>query len=125
MPRVKLPSAQARKTLQGIGTAETRALLFLADVEAYGLPKPEREHRFHATRKWRFDFCWPQEMIALESEGGVFVQGRHSRGASMMQDMDKYNAAALLGWKVLRIASRELTTKGVELVRLALRGEAP
>lgn len=63
---------------------------------------PEREHRFHDTRKWRFDFAWPAQKIAVEVEGGVFIQGRHSRGASMLADMEKYNAASEAGWKLFR-----------------------
>ena len=28
------------------------------------------EYRFHPTRKWRFDYAWPENKIALEVEGG-------------------------------------------------------
>lgn len=61
-----------------------------------------REYRFHPTRKWRFDLAWPDSMVALEIEGAVWVQGRHTRGSGFAKDMEKYNAAALLGWRVLR-----------------------
>lgn len=77
-------------------------------IEA-GVPEPQREFRFHPTRKWRFDFAWPDAMIAVEVEGAVFSGGRHSRGAGMVADMDKYNTAALLGWTVLRVASPHIT----------------
>lgn len=66
------------------------------------LPKPVREYRFHPVRKWRFDFAWPELMIACEVEGGLFIQGGHSRGAAYEDDCEKYNAAALLGWTVYR-----------------------
>lgn len=77
-------------------------------IEA-GVPEPQREFRFHPTRKWRFDFAWPDAMIAVEVEGAVFSGGRHSQGAGMVADMDKYNTAALLGWTVLRVASPHIT----------------
>jgi len=77
---------------------------------AYRLPTPTAEFRFHPVRRWRFDFAWPDQKIALEVEGGIFVMGRHSRGAGMEADMEKYAAALVSGWKVLRISPKHLTT---------------
>ena len=74
-----------------------------------GLPKPVMEYEFHPTRKWRFDFAWIRQMIALEVEGGTFIAGRHSRGEGMRADMEKYNAAATLGWRVLRVMPENLS----------------
>jgi hypothetical protein len=61
-----------------------------------------REHRFHPTRRWRFDFAWPLISVALEVEGAVWVGGRHTRGSGFLGDMTKYNTATLMGWRVLR-----------------------
>ena len=58
--------------------------------------------RFAEGRRWRFDFAWPGEKLAVEVEGGIFTRGRHTRGTGMLADMEKYNRAALLGWRVLR-----------------------
>lgn len=66
------------------------------------LPEPVPEYKFHPTRKWRFDWCWPTQKIALEIEGGVYTRGRHTRGKGYENDVRKYNAATLLGWKVIR-----------------------
>ena len=66
------------------------------------LPLPEREHAFHPKRKWRFDFAYLEAKIAIECEGGVWVNGRHSRGQGFTEDCAKYNQAAVLGWRVLR-----------------------
>lgn len=65
-------------------------------------PQPVREYRFHPTRKWRFDFAWVRERIAVEIEGGAWSQGRHTRGAGFSEDCAKYNAATCAGWRVLR-----------------------
>lgn len=67
-----------------------------------GLPEPELEYRFHPERKWRFDFAWPDLLIAAEVEGGVWTQGRHSRGGGFINDCRKYNSAAELDWLVFR-----------------------
>lgn len=71
-------------------------------IRAVGLPEPVREHRFHPVRKWRFDFAYPERKIGIEVEGGVWVKGRHTRGSGFIEDCEKYNEAALLGWAVLR-----------------------
>ena len=62
-----------------------------------------REHRFHPERRWRFDFAWPAQLVALEVEGGTWIAGRHNRGSGFAADCEKYNAAAIAGWRVLRV----------------------
>lgn len=71
-------------------------------VQAYQLPVPEREFLFHPTRKWRFDFAYPKIKVAIECEGAIWSFGRHTRGSGFVKDCDKYNSAALLGWRVLK-----------------------
>jgi hypothetical protein len=73
-----------------------------------GLPAPAEEYRFHGTRKWRFDFAWPSHKLALEVEGGTFVGGRHTRGSGFAKDLEKYNTAAAMGWRLIRVVPREL-----------------
>ena len=69
------------------------------------LPDPVTEHRFHDTRKWRFDFAWPDVNTAVEVEGGTWSGGRHTRGAGFANDCEKYNEATRLGWRVYRFTS--------------------
>lgn len=61
-----------------------------------------KEYRFHPERRWRFDYADVEHKIAIELEGGVWVRGRHNRGAGYIKDTKKYNAATVLGWRVLR-----------------------
>lgn len=84
------------------------------------LPEPVMEFQFHPSRKWRFDWAWVDQKVALEIEGGAFVGGRHTRGAGYTRDMAKYNAAQLLGWKVFRCVPNELLTVGFDTVKEAL-----
>lgn len=72
-------------------------------LQAAGLPTPEREHRFAPPRKWRFDFAWPHLMVALEVDGGTMSGGRHTRGKGFEADCEKTNAAAINGWLLLRV----------------------
>jgi len=95
-----------------------RAEVFLRALEVRGLPRPEREWKFDAKRRWRFDYAWAQQMIALEVEGGVWTGGRHTRGAGFLKDIEKYNRAAVLGWRLLRVTPDKLVSFGTfEMLR--------
>ena len=72
------------------------------------LPDPVAEYRFHPPRRWRFDLCWPDHRLAVECEGGVWTGGRHTRGAGFEADLEKYNTAAMDGWRVLRYSGRHI-----------------
>ncbi len=74
-------------------------------LQVAGLPAPVREHRFDASRRWRFDFAWPDRLVAAEVEGGTWAGGRHSRGEGYAKDLEKYNAAAVGGWLVVRLTT--------------------
>lgn len=77
-------------------------------IRALQLPTPQREYRFHPKRRWRFDLCWPTHKIACEVEGGVYAQGRHTRGKGFENDCEKYNEATLDGWRVLRVTTGQV-----------------
>ena len=86
-------------------------------IVAAGLPEPECEFRFHPKRKWRFDLAWPEIMVAVEIEGGTWTGGRHVRGKGFERDCEKYNAAAILGWTLLRFTPAMIRS-GVALATL-------
>lgn len=67
------------------------------------IPEPLAEHEFHPTRKWRFDFAWPDHKFAVEIEGGLFKGGRHQSLSGFLGDCEKYEVALRLGWTVYRV----------------------
>ena len=83
-------------------------------VSAYyvqsGLPAPVFEHRFHHTRKWRLDIAWPDHKLAVEVQGGIFIQGRHSRGAAMLKEWEKLNALVVMRWRVMYCQPKDVCT---------------
>lgn len=82
-----------------------------------------KEHRFYKSRQWRFDYALPKYKIALEVEGGVWTQGRHVRPRGFLGDMNKYNTATLLGWRVFRTTpSKLLTAHTLQLIKSAISG---
>lgn len=93
------------------------SMLFVAS----GSPYPEREVKFHPTRKWRLDYAWPDVRLAVEIEGGVYTNGRHTRGHGFVKDMEKYNALTELGWRLLRYEPAKVDFDQVARVHRTLR----
>ena len=81
-----------------------------------------KEYRFCPSRKWRFDFAFPTEKVAVEIEGGVWVNGAHNRGAHFLSDMEKYNWATINGWKVLRYTNSNLKQGIFDLTAVFSKG---
>lgn len=69
----------------------------------------QAEVRFDCVRRWRFDYASQARRIAIEIEGGVYSRGRHTRPKGFLGDIDKYNAATLQGWRVLRCTPQTFT----------------
>ena len=82
----------------------------LFQIKSLDLEIPVREVRFHETRKWRFDFFWSTAKVACEVEGGIWLSGggRHNRASSFLKDAEKYNEAALMGIKVIRVCDKHI-----------------
>lgn len=102
------PAAKKRPRLPRAPSAIEE--LFNVQVRALKLPATTREHKFHPVRKWRIDFAWPGRKLAVEIEGGIWTQGRHTRGAGVRADMEKYNSLASLGWTLLRFDGFAVTS---------------
>lgn len=83
---------------------------FIKLVELYLKLDVWPEFYFMVTRQWRFDYCIPEHKIFIEVEGGVYTNGRHTRPKGFMGDMEKYNSATALGWKMIRTTPSELLT---------------
>jgi len=96
---------------------------FFLSMRAFNHPIPEREYRFHPTRKWRFDFAWPEMKVALEVEGGIYGgkntsgKSRHTTIKGFENDCIKYAAAARLGWRVYRFSTGQVL-KGIALLHI-------
>jgi hypothetical protein len=83
----------------------------------------EPEYRFEPARRWRFDFAHPSTKIAVELEGGIHMQGRHNRAQGMMDDAEKYNHAASLGWRVFRLTTGMVTEANVKMIAAVIERE--
>ena len=68
----------------------------------------EREFVFAPPRKWRADWRVNGTRILLEFEGGLFADSKigHGNVGGILRDIEKYNAAAIAGWTVIRITPK-------------------
>lgn len=82
-----------------------------------------KEFKFHPSRRWRFDYAIPEHKIAVEVEGGVWTNGRHTRPQGFLGDIEKYNTATLMGWRVFRTTPTELVrTATLKMIKQAILG---
>ena len=82
-----------------------------------------KEYKFHPTRRWRFDYAIPEHKIALEVEGGVWTGGRHTSPKGFLGDIEKYNTATLMSWRVFRTTPDELyKLSTINLIKAAILG---
>lgn len=118
IPGIKKPNKPATKQRNGYNTA-----VVLAYFKEMGLPEPIPEYHFAKEamgRNWRFDFAWPTVLwtdgrlthpgLALECQGGIFQKGggRHNRGAAMLKEWEKLNAAAAMNYRVIYCQPSEI-----------------
>lgn len=84
--------------------------VLVAEVRQAGFADPVPEHHFHPERKWRFDLAWPAVKVAFEREGLApgGKAGRHNRTTGFVEDIEKYNAAQVLGWCVIRGTGKQI-----------------
>jgi hypothetical protein len=121
------------RTKRGISKGKRAAQNLASLVADVFMVTPVLEHRFAAElaggtgkgvqdrvkaiglKDWRLDLAIPEYKIAVEFEGGTFSVGggRHNRGMGAINDMHKYNAATVNGWRVLRYTHTHHTTSQI------------
>lgn len=75
-------------------------------------------------KDWRFDFVFLDKKLAVEVEGGIYVNGRHNRGKGFEEDLKKYHEAMKLGFDVYRVGEKLIKSgEAVQMVEYILRGK--
>ncbi len=101
----------------------TNTELLLLQLKAAGLPEPTEEILFAASlgRRYRADLVYQDKKIIIEIEGGVYTKQAHGSITGILRDIEKYNIAAVLGYRVIRILPGWIQTgEAVEWIRRAL-----
>lgn len=124
-PKPKRQIDQNRKLADSDGSSSQLERLLAVAIALTGLPAPQREYRFHPTRRWRIDFAWPAHRLAVEIEGGIYRGGAHTSVTGLKRDIEKGNALTMAGYRLLRFHGDQIKSgEAVTLIAQAL-GVAP
>lgn len=136
MTRIDLATARALGVKANRSRSEGEEHL-LWELRQLRLPEPQREYYFEHSavhpvtgrpRRWKADFAWPGRKLLVEVEGGTWVKGRrsHTGGQAFEEDCEKYNAAVLAGWRLLRFTTDMVTDgRASRMIERALKELPP
>lgn len=79
----------------------------LDEIAAHGLPTPSVQHqvRMPGGRRIRFDFAWPELLLALEVDHPFW----HAAAAESHRDKHRDLEMATIGWQTLRITDLDVS----------------
>ncbi len=102
--------------------------LLLLQIRGAGLPPPELEVPFTGMtgkRKYRWDFAYPKDMVAVEYQGGTLTGGvGHTSISGMKRDQAKASEGAACGWRVLWVNAATVESgEALQWLEMALWGE--
>ena len=79
------------------------------------------EYHFDAVRKWRIDLACPRLKIGIEIDGGVWLpHSGHAKPQRILKNMEKRNALAASGWRVLVYTPQQVQKPEVRAAIIAL-----
>jgi len=97
-------------------------------IREAGLPLPDYskygagELRFCLGRNWQADFAWVEPIgVICEVHGGIWTRGKHTRPLGVTDNIEKRNAANLLGWRVYEFTPEHIDRGyAIELLSVVL-----
>jgi very-short-patch-repair endonuclease len=108
-------------------TASDLERALLTQIRMFNLPKPVAEFYAIPGRRFRFDFCWEEERLLCEIQGGIWMKNRsgHSSGTGINRDTEKANLAVLAGWRVLAFTGDQIKSgQAIQWLKQALEKKA-
>ena len=95
--------------------------ILLMHLKMAKLPMPthgegceNKEFIFHDVRKWRFDYCYLAERVAIEYQGLNWKRDGENSGhqsiAGLMNDCEKFTEASLLGWTLILVTAESVNS---------------
>lgn len=95
---------------------------FVSQLKAVGIIGFTRELKAIPGRLYRIDVAFEAEKLAVECMGGVWQQGRHTRGAGYTSDCEKACLLAIEGWHYMPVTSGQIESgEALKWVESALR----
>jgi hypothetical protein len=117
VPKSETKGAKSETKMPKMEISEPKAISHIKQVLYLAGIAYVTEHRFHPTRKWRFDIAIPSLMVAIEYEGLAFKKTGHTTSEGYTNNCDKYNTATNMGWKVYRYTFTNYKEFSIELLK--------
>lgn len=113
----------AQRTLRRAGFKLLEDAL-LDQIKQTGLPLPRREVLVVPDRQYRADFAWPDQMLAVEVQGGIWGQdtkSSHAHPKAIERDAEKHSLMAVAGWRLIVVTGKHIETgQAVAWIKQAL-----
>jgi hypothetical protein len=90
---------------------------FLELCDAHGIPRPLVNHRVEG---FEVDFCWPDERLIVETDGG-----RHRTRAAFERDRARDALLTARGWRVMRYTTKQVRRGPERVAALVLSARSP
>ena len=123
MPKPESPSEVIAKAQKKAKRNRWQDAYYI-QVKQAGLPLPVSEYSAIPARKFRWDFAWPECLILVEIQGGIWSSSKtgHTSGVGVNRDCQKGNLANLGSFCCLSFTS-DMIRSGIALeqTREALR----
>lgn len=106
---IEVPPRKTKNRHPAAGVSHLEELL-AHQLDAAGLPEPEREVVFSPRRDFRADFLWGDPFyLIVEVQGGTkWGQSRHSKGEGFRNDCEKAAEAVLCGYHLVPVTSDQV-----------------
>ena len=92
---------------------------------AKGYPAPHEQMRLIPGRRYAWDFCWPEQQLAVEVQGQVWHKGAHTSGYGVTRDAAKLNELSCIGWRCLFVTAAQIASgEALDWTERALRAAA-
>lgn len=105
--------------------------IYESQLQRAGIRGYARERKVIEGRRFRWDFAFESIQMAVEINGGTYLnykgkKGAHSFGKQQRKNMEKYSIGAIEDWRILHFDSKDVSS-GVALSTTikALRRFAP
>jgi very-short-patch-repair endonuclease len=80
--------------------------------------KVVKEFKFNPDRRWRSDYYIPELKLLIEQEGGVYTGQAHGSISGILRDVEKYDSATCLGYRIIRVLPKDLMTqKTIDMIK--------
>lgn len=81
--------------------------------------KVRREYCAIPNRRFKMDFAWVKQRVAVEIQGGTYMgKSAHNTGKGLSRDYEKNNLAIQNGWVIIYLDSKAINNLGTESVGL-------